>query len=61
MKDFLRGTFGMYLQIMLITLGVLSIVAGCVAGQRVGNIVLPVLGILCFGAVAGIRHWLGQG
>jgi hypothetical protein len=60
MKDFLKGTFGVYLQTMLIILGVLSIGASCVAGKRVGNIVLLVLGILCFCAVAGIRHWLGQ-
>ena len=60
MKDFLRGTFGVYLQTMLIILGILSIGASCVAGQRVGNIVLLVLDILCLCAVADIRYWLGQ-
>ena len=60
MKDFFRGMFGVYLQTMLITLGILSIGASCMAGQRVGNIVLLVLGILCLCAVAGIRYWLGR-
>jgi c-di-AMP phosphodiesterase-like protein len=60
MKNFLRGTLGVYLQAMLIILGILSIVASYMAGQRVGTIVLLVLGILCFCAVAGIRHWLGR-
>jgi hypothetical protein len=59
-KDFLRGTLGIYLQTMLIILGILSIVASYMAGQRVGTIVLLVSGILCFCAVAGIRHWLGR-
>jgi c-di-AMP phosphodiesterase-like protein len=60
MKNFLRGTLGVYLQAMLIILGILSIVASFMAGQRVGTIVLLVFGILCFCVVAGIRHWLGR-
>lgn len=60
MKDFLGGGFGIYLQIMLVALGILAIAAGLVAGQRVGNIALLVLGILCFCAVAGIRYWLAR-
>jgi hypothetical protein len=60
MKDFLRGTFGIYLQTMLIILGILSIGASWVAGQPAGSTVLLVLGILCLCAVACIRYWLGR-
>jgi hypothetical protein len=59
MKDFLRGTFGVFAQIVLIILGIVLIGVSCVAGSGVG-ILLLVLGILCFCAVAGIRYWLGH-
>jgi hypothetical protein len=60
MKDFLRGTLGVFAQIVLLILGVVLIGASCVAGLGVGNIVLLVLGILCLCAVSGIRYWLGH-
>ena len=60
MKDFLRGTFGVFAQIVLVVLGMVLIGASCVAGLGPGNIVLLVLGILCFCASAGIRYWLGH-
>jgi hypothetical protein len=60
MKDLLRGTVGIYLQTMLIILGILSLGASFMAGSRVGTILLLVLGILCFCAVVGIHYWLGH-
>jgi hypothetical protein len=60
MKDFLRGTLGVFAQIVLLILGIVLIGASCVASLGVGNIVLLVLGILCLCAVAGIRYWLGH-
>jgi len=60
MRDFLRGTMGCALQIVLFILGIVLIGASCVASLGAGNIVFLVLGILCFCAVAGIRYWLGN-
>ena len=60
MKDFLRGTMGCFLQVVLFVLGIVLIGASCVAGLGAGNILFLVLGILCFCAVAGIRYSLGN-
>jgi hypothetical protein len=60
MKDFLRGTMGCALQIVLVVAGVSLI--GLAADHdfdAVGKLFM-VLGILCFCAVAGIRYSLGN-
>jgi hypothetical protein len=60
MKDFLRGTLGVFAQVLLLILGIALIGVSCVAGSGAGNIALLILGILCLCAVAGIRYWLGH-
>jgi len=60
MKDFLRGTLGVFAQIVLLMLGIGLLVTSCVAGSGAGSIAMLVLGILCFCAVADIRYWLGH-
>ena len=60
MKDFLRGTMGCALQIVLVVAGVSLIGLAAERGfDAVGNLFL-VVGILCFCAVAGIRYALGN-
>jgi len=63
MKDFLRGTLGTLLQIVLGLLGGGLVLFGglsCVVGSKAGGSLLVILGILCFCAVVGIRYWLGS-
>ena len=60
MKDFLRGTMGCALQIVLFVAGCFLIAYGADTGSAVSQTLLIVLGILCFCAVAGIRYWLGS-
>ena len=63
MKDFLRGTIGRFMQIVLAFIGVILFIAGfvsCAAGSAVGSGICIVLAILCFSAIAGIRYWLGN-
>jgi hypothetical protein len=60
MKDFLRGTMGCALQIVLFAAGVSLIGLGANHNfDAVGKLLL-VLGILCFCAVFGIRYALGN-
>jgi len=60
MKDFLRGTMGCFLQIVLFVAAISLIALAAEHGfDAVGNLFL-VLGILCFCAVAGIRYALGN-
>lgn len=60
MKDFLRGTLGVFAQIVLLMLGIVLLIGGCVASSGAGSIAMLILGILCLCAVAGIRYWLGH-
>ena len=62
MRDFLKGTLGTVLQVVLVFLGVVLLGASCVAGvySSAMGIVCLVLSILCFCTVAGIRYWLGH-
>jgi len=60
MKDFLRGTMGCALQIVLVVAGISLI--GLAADHdfdAVGKLFM-VLGILCFCTVVGIRYSLGS-
>lgn len=60
MRDFLRGTMGCALQVVLFVAAVSLI--GLAADHNfdaVGKL-FPVLGILCFCAIAGIRYALGN-
>jgi hypothetical protein len=60
MKDFLRGTMGCALQIVLVVAGVSLIgLAAHHDFDALGKLFM-VLGILCFCAVAGIRYSLGN-
>jgi len=61
MRDFLRGTFGMLLQIVLTVLGLFFLAASCVGVvfSPGAGAVGVVLGILCLCAAFGIRYWLG--
>lgn len=60
MKDFLRGTMGCALQIVLVVAGCFLIAYSVDTGSAISQTLLIVLGILCFCAVAGIRYWLGN-
>ena len=60
MKDFLRGTLGVLAQVVLLMLGIVLLIGGCVAGSGAASIAMLILGILCLCAVAGIRYWLGH-
>ena len=57
MKDFLRGTIGILLQVGLGILGLILLVAAFF--MKHGWICL-LLAILCFAAIGGIRYWLGS-
>jgi len=60
MKDFLRGTAGCFLQVVLVVAG-FSLIGLAAENDfdALGKLFL-VLGILCFCAVAGIRYSLGN-
>jgi len=60
MRDFLRGTLGILLQVVLTILGIGLLGLSCLGGSSGGGIILIILGILCFCAVGGIRYWLGH-
>jgi len=64
MKDFLRGTLGMLLQVVLNIAGLLLVGIGCVScmfGEASGpGVVCAILGVLCFCAAFGIKYWLGH-
>jgi len=63
MKNFLRGTIGKLLQIILVILGFSFLVYGfdsCASSSRVSMWLFLVLSILCFSAAGGIRYWLGH-
>jgi len=63
MKDFLRGTIGRLLQIILGIAGLIFIISSFVScgNEHTGTGTLYlVLGILCLSAVFGIRYWLGH-
>jgi amino acid transporter len=60
MKDFLRGTAGCVIQVVLFVLGLAFLAGSCVATSETGTVLSIVLGILCFCAVGGIRYWLGN-
>lgn len=70
MRDFLRGTLGTLLQILLGILGAILFVWGgmsCMFGSVSesrglvgGGSFLVFLGVLCFCSIVGIRYWLGS-
>jgi hypothetical protein len=66
MRDFLRGTLGRLLQIVLSILSLGLMFSGIMScslggtGQTVGGWILFVLGVVCGCAVFGIRYWLGH-
>lgn len=62
MRDFLRGTFGILLQVILVILGMILLIGGCIGtiASPSGGILVTVLGILCLCAAGGIRYWLGH-
>lgn len=57
--DFLRGTLGVLLQIVLTVAGIVLLGFSCVPGSEARSIAFIILGIVCFSAVAGVRYWLG--
>jgi len=59
MADFLRGTLGVLLQIVLTVAGISLLGLSCVPGSEARSIVFIILGVVCFCAVAGVRYWLG--
>ena len=59
MRDFLRGTLGTLLQVVLTIMGIVLLGFSCATGSQSGFIVFIVLGIVCLSAAAGIRYWLG--
>jgi hypothetical protein len=60
MRDFLRGTMGCALQIVLFVAGFSLIGVGAGRGFDAFGKLLLVLGILCLCAVFGIRYALGS-
>ena len=66
MRDFLRGTLGRLLQLLLTGLSIIFILAGLIScaiggtGQTVTGWVLFILGLVFASAVFGIRYWLGH-
>jgi len=63
MRDFLRGTIGMFLQIILGIAGLVLIISSFVscANEHTGTGTLYlILAILCWSAAFGIRYWLGH-
>jgi len=63
MGEFLKGTMGVFLQIILLILGIVLFIASfvsCGNDSMVTGGILLVLGILCFCAMVGIRYWLGH-
>jgi len=63
MKDFLRGTIGRLLQIVLGLTSFICFISGFVScgNQHMGTgSVLIVVAILCLSAIFGIRYWLGH-
>jgi len=63
MKDFLAGTFGKFLQLVLSVLGLVFLIVGfvsCASENVTIGAILFLLGILCFCAVFGVRYWLGH-
>jgi len=60
MRDFLRGTMGCALQIVLFVAGCFLIAYGADRESDVARNLMIVLGILCFCAIGGIRYWLGS-
>jgi protein-S-isoprenylcysteine O-methyltransferase Ste14 len=66
MGDFLRGTLGLFLQIILSIISIILIFVGFFScaighgGQTVIGWILFILGVLCGCAVFGIRYWLGH-
>lgn len=66
MRDFLRGTLGKFLQILLALASVVLIFSGLLScgslttGGTILGWVLFILGILCGCGVFGIRYWLGH-
>jgi hypothetical protein len=66
MKDFLLGTFGRLLQIVLGILSIFLMFSGLLScssggtGQTIMGWILFILGVLCGCAVFGIRYWLGH-
>ncbi len=63
MKDFLKGTMGCFLQIILVIASIILTISSFVScGNEdigVGTLYL-ILAILCWSAVFGIRYWLGH-
>ncbi|MBA7472061.1 hypothetical protein ES707_07381 [subsurface metagenome] len=63
MRDFLKGTMGCVIQIILGIVGIIFMVLSFVScGNEqtgIGTLYL-ILTILCWSAVGGIRYWLGH-
>ena len=63
MKDFLKGTIGCFLQIILVIAGIILTISSFVScgneDTGVGTLYL-ILAFLCWSAVFGIRYWLGH-
>jgi len=63
MRDFLRGTIGKFLQIILGIAGLVFIISSFVScgneNTGTGTLYL-ILAILCWSASFGIRYWLGH-
>jgi hypothetical protein len=64
MKDFLAGTFGKLLQILLVIAGIMLLALSCSVPPNtmgtVASVALKILGVVCFCGVFGIRYWLGN-
>jgi len=62
MKDFLKGTIGKMLQILLGIIGLSCFVfsfGSCIQDNMGQGYLLIFIGFLCFATSFGIRYWLG--
>ncbi len=67
MKDFLRGTFGRFLQIIFGLSGIICLIIGLTSCSGIGGNSRPVIGgllivlaIILWCMAFGVRYWLGH-
>jgi len=58
-RDFLVGTFGKLLQVVLFVLGLVLVLAGLFFGHG-GGVLYIVLGVISFCAAGGVRYAMGH-
>jgi len=63
MRDFLRGTLGIFAQVLLGIIGfglMITSLASCASSHSTAGGIYLLLAVLCWCAIGGIRYWLGH-